>query len=82
MNKNHLGLALLLTFLIVMPWNWLFYDAHVFISIMDRISKFTIYFLLILLILQLMSYIKHKIKYEKELLEYIKKEKNNKKEQE
>ncbi|OFD07858.1 hypothetical protein BTGOE7_24670 [Bacillus thuringiensis] len=73
MNKNHIWLALLLSLLIVMPWNLLFFYTPMLLPIMGFISKFILYFLLVLVSLQFLQYLKHKTNYEKELVELIKK---------
>ncbi|PEJ33183.1 hypothetical protein COE78_11620 [Bacillus pseudomycoides] len=56
-----------------MPWNLLFFYTPILLSIMGFISKFIVYFLLVLVSLQFLQYLKHKTNYEKELIEHIKK---------
>jgi len=73
LNKNHIWLALLLSLLIVMPWNLLFFYTPMLLPIMGFISKFILYFLLVLVSLRFLQYLKHKTNYEKELIELIKK---------
>ncbi|MBJ8050316.1 hypothetical protein JDS97_29365 [Bacillus cereus group sp. N18] len=56
-----------------MPWNLLFFYTPMLLPIMGFISKFILYFLLVLVSLQFLQYLKHKTNYEKELVELIKK---------
>lgn len=71
MNKNHVWLALLLSFLVVKPFSWFFPIPSLFISIIGLLTQFTLYFLVILLILRLLQYVKDKSSHEKEVIELL-----------
>lgn len=50
-----------------------FFYTPMLLPIMGFISKFILYFLLVLVSLRFLQYLKHKTNYEKELVELIKK---------
>ncbi|PEA53131.1 hypothetical protein CON64_19755 [Bacillus pseudomycoides] len=76
MNKNHVWLALFLSFLVVKPFNWFFPMPSLFLSIIGLLTEFTLYFLAILLILRLLQYVKDKSSNEKQMVELLKEIKN------
>ncbi|ENQ3080496.1 hypothetical protein ACEOWG_003791 [Bacillus cereus] len=76
MNKNHVCLALLLSFLVVAPFNWFILNTSLFLKIIGLLTKFILYFLVILLILRLLQYVKDKSSNEKQMVELLKEIKN------
>lgn len=72
MNKNHVWLALLLSFLVVKPYNWFFLAPSLFLSIIGELTQFVLYFLAILLIFRLLQYVKDKSSHEKQMIELLK----------
>ncbi|MEH6888890.1 hypothetical protein V7024_03910 [Bacillus sp. JJ864] len=76
MNKNHVWLALLLSFLAIGPFRWFFPFSSLFFDILYDLTKFTLYFLAILLILRLLQYLKDKSSNEKQMIELLKEIKN------
>ncbi|MBJ8031063.1 hypothetical protein [Bacillus cereus group sp. N21] len=72
MNKNHLWIALILSLLVVAPFNWFLHSTSLFIVIVGMIIKFSLYFLGILLALRLIQYLKDKLSYEKQIIELLK----------
>ncbi|MDP7977555.1 hypothetical protein [Bacillus multifaciens] len=76
MNKNHVWLALLLSFLVIRPFRWLFPFSSLFFDILYDLTKFILYFLVILLILRLLQYVKDKLSNEKQMVELLKEIKN------
>ncbi|MFY0145010.1 hypothetical protein [Bacillus cytotoxicus] len=78
MNKKFLWLALILSLLVVAPFRWHLGTSFLVIFI-DMITKFSLYFIGIVLALYLIQYLKQKIEYEKQILQLLKELKENKK---
>ncbi|ENQ3107567.1 hypothetical protein SAMN04488168_103139 [Bacillus sp. 491mf] len=77
MNKNYVWLALLLSFLVVKPFRWFFLTHSLFLDIIYTLTEFALYFLVILLILRLLQYVKDKSSNEKQIIELLKEIKND-----
>lgn len=79
MNRNNLWLALILSLLVVVPFNWYFGVTSLVVVFINMITKFSLYFIGILSALHLIQYLKRKSDYEKQIIELLKEIKESKK---
>ncbi|MED1535488.1 hypothetical protein [Bacillus pseudomycoides] len=79
MNRNNLWLALILSLLVVVPFNWYFGVTSLVVVFINMITKFSLYFIGILSALYLIQYLKQKSDYEKQIIELLKEIKESKK---
>jgi len=79
MNKNYFWLALILSLLVIVPFNWFLGTTSLFVVFINMITKFSIYFIGILSALYLIQHFKQKSDYEKQIIELLKEIKESKK---
>ncbi|EJQ78310.1 Uncharacterized protein BC141101_05790 [Bacillus toyonensis] len=65
MNKKILWIALILSLLNVIPFNWYLGTTSTIVVFIDMIIKFSLYFIGIVLALYLIQYLRYKINVEK-----------------
>ncbi|EJQ73074.1 hypothetical protein IGK_05456 [Bacillus toyonensis] len=65
MNKKILWIALILSLLNVIPFNWYLGTTSTIVVFIDMIIKFSLYFIGIALALYLIQYLRYKINVEK-----------------
>ncbi|MGY3372309.1 hypothetical protein COO14_30000 [Bacillus toyonensis] len=65
MNKKILWIALILSLLNVIPFNWYLGTTSTIVVFIDMIIKFSLYFIGIVLALYLIQYLHYKINVEK-----------------
>ncbi|MDO8156022.1 hypothetical protein FKQ51_01230 [Bacillus toyonensis] len=65
MNKKILWIALILSLLNVIPFNWYLGTTSTIVVFIDMIIKFSLYFIGIVLALYLIQYLRYKINIEK-----------------
>ncbi|KAB2355839.1 hypothetical protein F8503_25675 [Bacillus toyonensis] len=67
MNKKILWIALILSLLNVIPFNWYLGTTSTIVVFIDMIIKFSLYFIGIVLALYLIQYLHYKINVEKKV---------------
>lgn len=73
MNKNHLWIAIILSFLIVAPFSWYFGTTSLFVVLIRMITEFALYFIGILSVLYFIQYLRQRSEHEKQIIELLKK---------
>ncbi|ENQ3081233.1 hypothetical protein ACEOWG_004599 [Bacillus cereus] len=77
MNKKYVWIALIISFLVVAPYNWFLPATSLSLVIIKIITNFILYFFGILLTLNLLQYLKNRINYEKHVIKLLEEIKNS-----
>ncbi len=77
MNKKILWIALILSLLNVIPFNWYLGTTSTIVVFIDMIIKFSLYFIGIVLALYLIQYLRYKINVEKRMVKLAYKKTEN-----
>ncbi|CAG9614366.1 hypothetical protein BACCIP111899_03593 [Bacillus rhizoplanae] len=77
MNKNYIWIALIISFLVVAPFNWFLPNTSLFLVIIRMLTKLFLYFFGILLTLNLLQYLKNRTNHEKQIIKLLEEIKNS-----